>query len=127
MKKIKAWCVEVIAKNKKVSIIVLNISSVICPNELITRPFVFRETNAKPCFWLMPHEVAEEVDRLTADDSQGFYEYELFHPAKYYQTGYFMDTNFTVRKKESWVFRRKNPNKVDLKIVSPWLGEMLPA
>jgi hypothetical protein len=99
MKKIKARCIEVVSKNKKVSVMVLNISSVICPNELITRPFVFRDTDAKSCFWLMPHEVAEEVDRLTTGDSQGFYECELFHPSGYYRPGYYADENFTVRKK----------------------------
>jgi len=99
MKKIKARCIEAVAKHKKLGVTLLNVSSIICPNELRVRPYVFKDTDAKPWFWLMPHEVAEEVDRLTAGGSRGFCECELFHPAEYNRLGYYADENFTMRKK----------------------------
>ena len=38
--------------DEKTLLMVANISSVLCPHELITRPFVFIETDANPAYWL---------------------------------------------------------------------------
>ena len=99
MEKIEVRSREVVAKNKKIGVTLLNISSVACLNELITRPFVFTDTNAKSDSWLMPHEVARKVDFLTSDNFRGFRERELYHKARYYRKGYFVNRNFTARKK----------------------------
>jgi len=88
-----------VARENSVSFFVLNVSSVICPHEIITRPFVFQHTNADPAFWLMPHEVAERIVELTLSEKTGFVESELFHNASYYEEGYFSDDKFTNRKK----------------------------
>lgn len=88
-----------VARQNNISFFVLNVSSVICPHETMTRPFVFRHTNADPAFWLMPHEVAERVVRLTVSEKTGFVEDELFHSANYYEEEYFSDDKFTNRKK----------------------------
>lgn len=98
MKLVKDRATEVCKENQNLAATMLTISSVMCPNELITRPFVFRDTDAQGCFWLMPHEVAFEVERLASSDSAGFYERPLFHPASYFQEDYFTDGPFTVRK-----------------------------
>lgn len=87
------------AQKEKTSYCILNISSVICPHELLTRPFVFRDTNADPKFWLMPHEVAEQVVVLAFSKSPNFLEDELYHQADYYEEDYFTDAKFTKRKK----------------------------
>ena len=76
----------------------LNISSVICPNEILTRPFVFLDTDADPRYWLTPYEVAEKVMELVLGESRGFTETTLYHPSSYYYPGYFEDENFTTRK-----------------------------
>jgi len=86
-------------QKNKTSFFVLNISSVICPHELITRPFVFQNTNADVSFWLMPHEVAEQVAALVFSKRNGFVEDRLFHKADYYEEDYFADPKFTKRKK----------------------------
>jgi hypothetical protein len=83
-----------------ISFFLLNISSVICPHELITRPFVFQNTNADASFWLMPHEVAEQVAALVFSKQTGFVEDDLFHKADYYEKDYFVDTKFTKRKRD---------------------------
>lgn len=88
-----------VAQKKNISYFVLNISSVICPHEIITRPFVFQNTNADLFFWLMPHEVAEQVVSLVFSSRSGFAEDELFHKADYYEDDYFADAKFTKRKK----------------------------
>lgn len=89
---------EVVQKNT-VSFFVLNISSVMSPRELITRPFVFQNTNADGSFWLMPHEVAEEVALLMFSKKHGFVEEELFHNADYYEEDYFSDIKYTQRRR----------------------------
>ncbi len=78
---------------------VLNISSVICPHELLTRPFVFQKTNADPRFWLAPHEVARGVAKLiTSRTKKKFTKKDLFHRADYFEEHHFENTNFTKRK-----------------------------
>lgn len=81
----------------KVSII--NISSVLCPNELISRPFVFSETDSDPVFWLRPDEVALFVDVVhkTKQDLP-FKEYELFKKKPGFDLEYYQDEKFTPRK-----------------------------
>lgn len=88
-----------VIQKDKISFFILNISSVICPHEIIARPFVFQNTNADPIFWLMPHEVAERVVALIFSKKNGFVEDELFHKADYYEKDYFTGTKFTNRKK----------------------------
>lgn len=78
---------------------VLNISSVICPHELINRPFVFQRTNADPIFWLMPSEVAEQTTLLLFSQTVGFIEDECFHKSDYYEDDYFSEEKFTKRKR----------------------------
>lgn len=78
---------------------ILNISSVICAHELLTRPFVFRHTNANPRFWLAPHEVAQKVSELVLSTHKNkLVEEDLFHPSDYYHKSYFKDEHFTGRK-----------------------------
>jgi hypothetical protein len=100
MEMLKADMKTMVADDPRVHFCLLNISSVICPHELLTRPFVFRDTNANPRFWLMPHEVAGEVVRLAqAHQPQRFAVKDLYHEADYYQRDYFTDEKFTERKK----------------------------
>ncbi len=82
----------------KVSMNILNISSVICFHELQTRPFVFTNTDGDASFWLTPYEVAEKV-YSTLSVSTGFSEQDFFKPAPYYQEDYFSNEKFTPRKK----------------------------
>lgn len=99
IEKTKSMMAQKVKRSKLVSYFVLNISSVICPHELITRPFVFQNTNANASCWLMPHEVAERVAQLMLSDVNGFVEENLFHTADYYEEEYFADPQFTNRKK----------------------------
>jgi hypothetical protein len=100
MERIKSSMKEITEHDRNSNFFVLNISSVICPHEILTRPFVFQNTNANPRFWLMPHEVAEEVAMMTLSDShKGFVEQDLFHIADYYSDDYFTEDKFTNRKK----------------------------
>lgn len=100
MEKVKSTMKEIVSQDKNINFFVLNISSVICPHEMLTRPFVFQNTNANPRFWLMPDEVAEKVVTLTLSDSHnGLIEQDLFHHADYYQDDYFTEKTFTERKR----------------------------
>jgi len=95
--RMKEFCLE----NTQSSMFILNISSVICAHEILTRPFVFQDTDADAKFWLMPCEVAEKVGTLVFSSTRhGFVEDELFHKSDYYGSDYFEDTSFTDRKKK---------------------------
>lgn len=98
IERVKGAMKERIMKVQNTSYFVLNISSVICPHELLTRPFVFQHTNASPQSWLMPNEVAERVVELMLSGITGLVEDELFHKANYYEVDYFSDSKFTPRK-----------------------------
>ena len=103
METIKEKMKELSKSSNVVSYFVLNISSVICPHELLTRPFVFKNTNADASFWLMPHEVADQVATLVFSKQEGFIEDEIFHKANYYEEDYFSEDKFVSRKKsELW-------------------------
>lgn len=97
MDKIREFGRAHVAKNHNVSVSILKISSVICPHEILTRPFVFSRTNANAQYWLTPEEVAQETLKLTKLNP-GFYDKEIFHKSDYYEDGYYSDAKLTKRK-----------------------------
>jgi hypothetical protein len=84
---------------ERIRVSLVNISSVLCPNELITRPFVFSKTDGDPQYWLKPEEVAMFVSSIM-DIGQGDYfkEYELFKKRPDFDADYYKDEKFTPRK-----------------------------
>ncbi len=77
----------------------INISSVLCPNELITRPFVFTATDANPEYWLQPIEVAQFVKKIMERKRvKKFKEYSLFKKVPIFDKEYYEDHKFTPRK-----------------------------
>ncbi len=76
---------------------VMNISSITCSHEIITRPFVFIKTNADLRYWLTPCDLANQVHNILTDTESynGFQEHESyrkfpnFDMATYYQNKYF--------------------------------------
>ncbi|HEV7449691.1 MAG TPA: hypothetical protein VGP13_04100 [Candidatus Paceibacterota bacterium] len=98
MGKVKSAMLKRAVVYKNAAYHLLNISSVICPHEILTRPFVFINTNADPRFWLMPSEVADKAAELTLSNKIGFVETDLYHASNYYHTAYFKDEHFTKRK-----------------------------
>lgn len=99
LEKTKERMKKEVKKTGNITHSVLNISSVICPHELISRPFVFQYTNADASFWLTPSEVAEQAASLLFSKKTGFIEDELFHKADYYEEDYFGEEKFTKRKR----------------------------
>lgn len=100
MEGVKAHMRRFVASHRNARFCLLNISSVICPNEMITRPFVFTKTDASPRYWLQPNEVAKEVVLLTLLSQTGqVVEKEIFHRSDYYHDRYFTESKFTKRKK----------------------------
>lgn len=86
-------------KKRNIKYCVLNISSVICPHEILTRPFVFSKTNADPKYWLKPSEVSDKVLEITETQTEAYKEIDLFRPASYYSDDYFSEDKFTSRKR----------------------------
>lgn len=102
----KSWN-YVIGKTKKymlatarqnISMLVLNISSVVCSHELITRPFAFINTDANHSYWLSPWEVGKKVAKELKKMEGGYCETEIFNHNPQFQNGYYEDKNFTPRK-----------------------------
>ncbi len=79
---------------------ILNISSVICSHEIITRPFVFINTDAEMKYWLSPTELTQKF--LSSVDTNSFFnhfhEHELFNKKPSFDLLYYKDTKFTPRK-----------------------------
>lgn len=106
MKELKTTLVETFEKSEQGSVIknlckvsVINISSVLCPNELISRPFVFTNTDGDPEYWLTPLEVASLLQNIiTLGQQEDFREYELFKVKPKFDPEYYEDKKFTPRK-----------------------------
>lgn len=82
-----------------ISVSLVNISSVLCPNELLTRPFVFSATDSNPQYWLLPTDVAAFMNELiNKGQTQKFKEYSLFKKLPNFSETYYDDQNFTPRK-----------------------------
>lgn len=86
------------ASNKKNKMFVLNISSVICSHEIITRPYSFIQTDANLKYWLSPEDVANKVIRILRDSKYSYSEQFLFYKNPGFEKDYYVDRKFTPRK-----------------------------
>ena len=102
----KSWC-HVINKvknymkeaaNNQATMLLLNISSVICSHELINRPFVFINTDADHSYWLTPWEISKTVIKELKKANGYFHEKELFNFNPGFETDYYQNRKFTPRK-----------------------------
>lgn len=84
--------------NGRVSMVIFNISSVICPHEIIIRPYVFSQTDADQRYWLLPHELAQFVISEASRSNGGFRELEKFRIRPGFDPEYYTDAKFTPRK-----------------------------
>ena len=77
-----------------------DISSVLCPHELLTRPFVFSHTDADPRSWLSPSELAKTVlGVLRNKRTQGsLLVTEVFRPWTNYFEEYYSDEYMVPRR-----------------------------
>lgn len=88
-----------VKSNPRLSMILVNISSVLCPHEVITRPFVFTDTDAKKEYWLHPYKLARFVYDTIKKSLPGFIEVEKYNIKPNFSVNdYYMDNNFTPRK-----------------------------
>lgn len=99
IEKVKQYMTETADGSKKLSMLLFNISSVLCPHEVITRPFVFTDTDAKQTYWLNPYELASFVIGKTDKTGCGFTEFDKFRIRPGFNVDqYYRDTNFTHQK-----------------------------
>lgn len=101
IKKVKEYMKEKVAVYSQLSMLIFNISSVVCPHEIITRPYVFIHTDADQTKWLHPYELAQFVVSKTNEVSGGFHELDKFRVKENFNPDeYYKDDNFTPRKVE---------------------------
>lgn len=99
IEKVKGYMKAEVKKNKSLSMIVFNISSVLCPHEIITRPFVFTHTDADQAYWLSPYELSRFVVNEVSKKEKGFYELEKFKIKPNFSLNtYYKDKQFKPRK-----------------------------
>ncbi len=79
---------------------IINISSVSCAHEIVTRPFIFIHTDSKIEYWLKPSELAVKINEKinNTESFHGFYEYEIFNNLPQFNNSYYKDCLFTPRK-----------------------------
>lgn len=107
IEKTKEWAKTFVNIHHNTSITCANISSVLCPHEIITRPFVFTQTDADPRYWLSPHQLAEFLSSHLEEAENGFHEIEHYLPRDTFSQDYYQDNHFTPRKVEE-LFKDKN-------------------
>lgn len=76
----------------------INISSVVCSHEIITRPHVFTQTDADLKYWLLPHEIPDRFFAENENMFSGYHEYEFFHIRPNFDPNYYENFKFTPRK-----------------------------
>lgn len=69
---------EMVENSVNLNSLVLNVSSVLTPKELVDRPFVSIKTNADMRYWLPPAEIAHFIDEYMGSPEKGFAEKELY-------------------------------------------------
>lgn len=95
----KKYMLRQVGINPSLSMILVNISSVLCPHEVITRPFVFTDTDACKEYWLHPYKLAKFVYNLTNKIKSGFIEVEKYNIKPNFKVdSYYKDRHFTPRK-----------------------------
>lgn len=94
--KVKNYMKEV--ANNKTTMLLLNISSVICSHELISRPFVFVNTDADHSYWLTPWEISKKITKELKRAKGYYHEKELFNFNPEFDVDYYQDRKFTPRK-----------------------------
>jgi hypothetical protein len=99
IEKVKQYMRGRAVANANLSMIVFDISSVLCPHEVITRPFVFTNTDADQAYWLHPYELAQFVVESASNARPGFHELEKYRAKPGFEPGkYYKDDCFTPRK-----------------------------
>jgi hypothetical protein len=86
------------AANQRVGMHVFNISSVFCPHEIITRPFVFINTKADPRMWLSPYKLATRVRKQLRNDMGGYHAIDVLTPWSEFFPTYYSDHNMVPRR-----------------------------
>ncbi len=95
----KNYMLNQVKFKSKLSMILINISSVLCPHEVITRPFVFTNTDAQKEYWLHPYKLAKFVLSIVKMALPGYHEVEKYKIKPNFQINdYYRDDNFTPRK-----------------------------
>ena len=83
----------------KLGVLFLDISSVVCAHEIITRPYVFTDAGADARFWLTPDQVAQTVvEEMSCLPIGQVVERDLYRPLPYFDVLYYSDEQFTPRK-----------------------------
>ncbi len=99
IEKVKDYMKIETSKNEKLSMLVFNISSVLCPHEIITRPFVFIDTDADQVYWLNPYELSKFVLKMVDRMKNGFHELKKYKIKPNFSLDtYYKDNKFTPRK-----------------------------
>lgn len=94
---------EFMGKNSKdIGMNMINISSVVCSHEIITRPNVFTQTDADMKYWLLPHEIPDrffaDIKRKGLDIFSGYREFEFYNTKPDFNPHYYENYKFTPRK-----------------------------
>lgn len=99
IEKVKEYMRNASKINRNVSMVVFNISSVLCPHEIVTRPFVFANTDADQTYWLSPYDLARFVVKKISRISIGFHEFEKYKVKPNFKPDiYYNNKSFTPRK-----------------------------
>ncbi|MFH0969253.1 MAG: hypothetical protein V1804_01975 [Patescibacteria group bacterium] len=95
MEKVETYMRKV--ADNRISMYKFNISSVVCPHELITRPFVFANTEAEHQSWLSPNQLAKMIFRELRKGG-GYYESDVYNYWKGFSPDYYSNEKMTKRR-----------------------------
>lgn len=88
--------------SKDIGMNMINISSVVCSHEIVTRPHVFTQTDADMRYWLLPHEIADrfflEIEEKSPNVFCGYHEYSFYNIRPSFDAKYYENYKFTPRK-----------------------------
>ncbi|MFZ1654391.1 MAG: hypothetical protein WBO92_02100 [Candidatus Moraniibacteriota bacterium] len=96
MARVKEYMKTVV--NERVGMFIFNISSVLCPHEIITRPYVFVNTEADSRTWLSPYQLATSVRRQLQNNKGGYHAADIFNPWNGFYPEFYSDEQMVPRR-----------------------------
>ncbi|MEX2436707.1 MAG: hypothetical protein WD471_00910 [Candidatus Paceibacterota bacterium] len=88
--------------NNNFKTLILNVSSVLTPKELIDRPFISIQTDADMKYWLPPTEIARFIDEYDSSQKESFFEKDLYRSWPDFSEEHFSLNTYKERRKSEF-------------------------
>ena len=102
IKLLKKELVGISERHENFKTLILNVSSVLTPKELIDRPFISTQTDAEMKYWLPPIEIAKFIGQYSQSEEVPFFEKDLYRSWPNFSREHFSVESYKERRKSEF-------------------------